>query len=114
MMVRRSAFLLVGIATLASFAAGWWAGAIAKPHAIERQVPALVPSPTVTLPANLETAAPNDETYSKTIAPFVKKYCLDCHNSDKAAGGLTLEGYMTENQARRGRKDWLAVQEILA
>ena len=30
MTVRRSALVLIGVATLASFAAGWWAGDVAK------------------------------------------------------------------------------------
>ena len=116
MMVRRSVLVLIGAATLASFAAGWWAGAIAKSKPMERNI--LTPNSTHIHPvANAtrlaETAAP-DDTYQTKILPFVKKFCLDCHNADKAAGGLTLDGYQTELQARKGRKDWEAMQEQLA
>src|SRR5437773_853262 len=38
MTVRRSALVLIGVATLASFAAGWWAGAIAKSKHTQRNV----------------------------------------------------------------------------
>ncbi|HEY3787281.1 MAG TPA: DUF1592 domain-containing protein, partial [Urbifossiella sp.] len=123
MTVRRSAFVMLGIAILASFAAGWWTGALAKSQASEHapiadanrlaENPVAEETRLATNPLAEETRRA-DDTYEKKIVPFVKKYCLGCHNSDKAAGGLTLEGYQTEAQARRGRKDWLAVQEILA
>jgi hypothetical protein len=123
MTVRRSVLALVGIATLASFAAGWFAGAMAKPRHIDHGSDL---SPGCTLLVDPEryhpeqtqpvsTAAPQPEdTYEAKILPFVKKYCLDCHNSEKASGGLALDGYKTEQQARKGRKDWEAAAEQLS
>jgi hypothetical protein len=124
MMVRRSALVLIGVATMASFAAGWWAGALAKPKPVERPPLAPVPAhdfdktpPTPTPHAAdgsfVSAAAPKDDTYETKIVPFMKKYCLDCHNADKASGGLAMDGYKTEAQARKGRKDWLAAHEQL-
>src|SRR5207249_4920765 len=57
---------------------------------------------------------PPDETFQKKILPFVNTYCMPCHNMDKAAGGLVLDGYTSEAHARRNRKDWQAVQHMLA
>ena len=59
--------------------------------------------------------APPDETTFKTkILPFLQKYCIDCHKGDKPGGGLSLDGYTTEAQARKARKDWGAMQHALA
>jgi len=121
MSVRRSALILIGIATVASFAAGWFAGAVAKTKPVERAPLAPTPEPATTPTATptpsptqfVSAAAPKDDTYETKILPFVKKYCLDCHNADKAGGGLALDGYKTEQLARKGRKDWMAMQEQL-
>jgi hypothetical protein len=39
---------------------------------------------------------------------------LECHNGNKSAGGLTLEGYVSAAHARKNRKDWAAVQHVLS
>ena len=112
MSVRRSAIVLIGVATMASFAAGWLAGAMVKPkieHKPEATLAAATVPPEATQP--VVAAAPKDDTYETKILPFIKKYCIDCHNADKAGGGLALDGYKTEQLARRGRKDWMAMQE---
>ncbi len=125
MTVRRSALVLISVATLASFAAGWWTGDIAKTKPVVRS---LTSFPSADFPAQdpvahatrladtVSTTAPPvvDDTFDKKILPFVKKYCLDCHNADKAAGGLALDSYKTEAQAKKGRKDWEAAAEQLA
>jgi len=66
--------------------------------------------PVVTVAA----AAPDDTTFQSKILPFLKKYCIDCHKGDKAGGGLQLDGYTSEAQARKARKDWGAMQHVLA
>src|SRR5437762_2276612 len=55
-----------------------------------------------------------DPAFKAKVLPFIKKYCLDCHSGEKAKGGLTLEGYTSEAHARKDRKNWLAVQHVLA
>jgi len=55
-----------------------------------------------------------DPAFKAKVLPFIKKYCLDCHSGDKAKGGLTLEGYVSEAHARKDRKNWLAVQHVIA
>ncbi|MBN9122741.1 MAG: DUF1592 domain-containing protein [Planctomycetes bacterium] len=55
-----------------------------------------------------------DPAFKAKVLPFIKKYCLDCHSGEKAKGGLTLEGYVSEAHARKDRKNWLAVQHVTA
>ena len=43
-------------------------------------------------------------TYSKDVAPFLKKYCVDCHNSNKAKAGFDLETYDSlVGEGKKGR-----------
>jgi hypothetical protein len=109
-MASRPALVVLGAATLASFAAGWWAGLAAKPRPAAD--PPGAPTSANTRPASA-SAAP-DDTFQTTILPFLKTYCLECHNGSKAAGGLTLDGYQSELHARKNRKDWVTVQHLLA
>ena len=132
-MLRRSALSVVCVATLASFAAGWWAGAGAKPRPVaateaaattpvalpHARPPAPLPEPEAvaepTVPvAAVVAAPPDDPTFRDKILPFVRKYCLDCHNADKAAGGLTLDEYQSEAHARKDRRTWAGVQHAVA
>jgi hypothetical protein len=117
MLMCRSLLAFLSLATVASFAAGWFVAAAAKPTPIQRA--SLAPAPDAPTPLSpspglkqfVTAAAPKDDTYEKKILPFVKKYCIDCHNADKAGGGLAIDGYKTEQLARKGRKDWMAMQE---
>ncbi|MDB5311875.1 MAG: hypothetical protein JWO38_6077 [Gemmataceae bacterium] len=118
-MALRPALIAIGAATIASFAAGWWTGLAAKSHPETRPAALLAPPPSLrpAQPVSALTAsatAPDDPTFKQKILPFLQKYCVDCHNADKASGGLTLDGYQTETQARKNRKDWAAVQHVLA
>jgi hypothetical protein len=117
-MVRRRALFLVGLATVASFATGWWAGLSAKSRPASTEVsvsPSAEPTPASTVPAPPSLAAPaEDPTFQKQILPFLQTYCLGCHNGTKAAGGLTLEGYQNEAHARKDRKTWDTVEHALA
>jgi mono/diheme cytochrome c family protein len=83
---------------------------------IARDTPTTSTLPTQNTPVqNVDPAPPaEDATFKTKIVPFLKKYCLDCHNSDKAAGGLTLDGYQSEAHARKDRKSWIAVEHVLA
>jgi hypothetical protein len=100
----RPALIALGVATLASFAAGWFTGdrprftAIATAAETEPQQPA--------------KAA--DTTFKDKILPFTTTYCLPCHNDDKPKAGLSLTAQKTEADARKNRKDWGAIQHALA
>ncbi len=103
-MVLRPALLLTGLVTAASLAGVWYSvGSKARAQ------PVPVAKPTATQPTKAA-----DATFQTKILPFLKKYCLECHNADKAAGGLTLDGYQSEEHARKNRKDWGAVQHVMS
>ncbi|MCE9561639.1 MAG: DUF1592 domain-containing protein [Planctomycetes bacterium] len=65
-------------------------------------------------PAMPIAVAPPDDSFDTKILPFLKKYCIDCHKGDKPGGGLRLDGFTTEALARKARKDWGAMQHVLA
>jgi hypothetical protein len=46
-------------------------------------------------------------SYSKDVAPFLKKYCADCHNNNKAKAGYDLDSY--DSLIKEGRKGRTAV-----
>ncbi len=55
-----------------------------------------------------------DPAFKAKVVPFLQKYCVECHSGNTPKGGLTLEGYTSEAHARKDRKNWLAVQHIIA
>src|SRR5262249_37518471 len=55
-----------------------------------------------------------DDTFQTKIQPFLQKYCLDCHKGEKPKGDLSLDVYLSEAHARKDRKNWAAVQHVLA
>ncbi|MCI0700388.1 MAG: DUF1592 domain-containing protein, partial [Planctomycetia bacterium] len=116
-MALRPALALIGAATVASFALGWVVGLTNKPMAAS----ATAPPPPETLEPNTPAqptaqpaTQPEDPTFKTKVLPFVKKYCLDCHSGEKAKGGLMLDAYMNEAHARKDRKNWGAVQHVIA
>ncbi|MBA4064201.1 MAG: hypothetical protein C0501_10895 [Isosphaera sp.] len=115
-MASRPALVLIGSATAAAacLAVGWWAlsGSRRSPAA-EPATPVLPGQPVPAAPVAAK-APPEDPTFRTKVLPLLKKYCLACHNADKAAGGLQLDGYTSEAHARKNRKDWGAVQHALA
>jgi WD40 repeat protein len=47
----------------------------------------------VMLPLARRAAAQQPPSYARQVKPFLAKYCLECHSSDKTKGGLNLETY---------------------
>jgi hypothetical protein len=112
----RPVLCVLGLATAASFATGWFVAVSAKTRPTANTAVAAEPAPPVP-PAEaqpISTAAPDDPTFKTKILPFLQKYCLECHNAKKSAGGLTLEGYQSEAHARKDRKTWASVEHVLA
>jgi hypothetical protein len=72
------------------------------------------PNTQPTQPIAVPPPMPEDPNFRAKVLPFIKKYCLDCHSGERAKGGLTLEGYISEAHARKDRKNWLAVQHVIA
>jgi hypothetical protein len=97
LMVRRRARFLIGTAAAVSLAATWWA--TARPVVADDP-----PSP----------APPAKDEFVEKIVPFVNKYCMPCHDLDKAAGGLSLDAFRSTDHARKDRKTWANVAHALA
>src|SRR5437764_120850 len=110
-MALRPALALLGAAILASFAAGWLIAVNAKPKSA---VASTTDTPNTSADQPKVPAAAEDPTFKTKVLPFLQKYCVECHSGDKPKGGLTLEGYATEAHARKDRKNWLAVQHVIA
>ncbi len=113
-MVRIVAASVVGTATLASFAGGFWYALASRAVPAPEAAAAQPTPPAPAAPPMVAPAAKEDPTFKEKILPFLNKYCNDCHNADKASGGLILDGYQSEAHARKNRKDWGAVQHAIA
>ncbi|MFO0953175.1 MAG: DUF1592 domain-containing protein [Isosphaeraceae bacterium] len=50
-------------------------------------------------------------SFSADVAPFLKKYCVDCHGGAKPKADLNLASYDGEESVLRGRKVWARVAE---
>jgi hypothetical protein len=64
----------------------------------------------------IAAANPNsdpDRTFEQKIKPFLNQYCNSCHNSDKSAGGVSLDIYISEAHARKDRKVWEEIQKVV-
>ncbi|CAN5325358.1 DUF1592 domain-containing protein [soil metagenome] len=55
-----------------------------------------------------------DPLFNDKIKPFLNTYCNSCHNSDKSAGGLALDVYLSDAHARKDHKTWEEVQRIVS
>jgi hypothetical protein len=108
-MALRPALILLGAATAAGLGAVWTTG-FATVSAVAHPAE---PQPAQNTPTAARGPA-EDATFKDKILPFITKYCVDCHKGDKPGGGMTLEGYTSELQARKNRKDWGAIQHVLA
>lgn len=102
-MALRTALILCVVTAAACFAAGWGTVLTAK----DQPILAAGEKPSAA------AAAPDDAIFQTKILPFLQTYCFECHNANKAAGGLTLEGFQSEAHARKDRKTWATVQHVL-
>jgi len=113
----RTALVLVGVAVAGSGASAWLVATVAEPNPVSAGP--MPPAPVPTAANRVDAPAPpgkpaEDATFTTKVLPLINKYCLECHNGEKAKGGLTLEGYVSEAHARKDRKNWLAIQHVIA
>ncbi|MBY0457484.1 MAG: DUF1592 domain-containing protein, partial [Gemmataceae bacterium] len=115
MVLRPVLFGLFGLATAGMFAGGWL---LARQFATTPQPVAAVgpvdPAEQSPEQTPARPVAEADPTYKDKVLPFLQKYCFDCHKGEKAKGGLALDGYVDEAKARKDRKNWLAIQHVIA
>ena len=55
---------------------------------------------------SVEPKKPTVDVFREHVAPFMKKYCYDCHSGDEAEAGLQLEMYTNEESILAERKRW--------
>jgi hypothetical protein len=58
---------------------------------------------------SLARATGDAPSYAKDVKPFLTKYCMDCHNNDKAKSGYSVE--TLDRLMKMGRKGALVVPE---
>ncbi len=46
------------------------------------------------------------ESVTESIVPFLKSYCLDCHNTEQAEAKLDLSGFKTASDIAAGHQTW--------
>lgn len=56
-------------------------------------------------------AAPPEEEFSKEIRPIMKKFCYECHNSEKLKGDLNLAAFETLDQVIAVPEIWVTALE---
>ncbi|HLQ47203.1 MAG TPA: DUF1587 domain-containing protein, partial [Planctomycetaceae bacterium] len=60
-----------------------------------------------------QLAAAKPDTYQQQIAPFVQKYCVECHGAETSEGGIALHTFDSEGSVQKSRKVWEKVLPML-
>lgn len=63
--------------------------------------------------AVVSTVKQEVDHFADKIRPFMKTYCITCHNDNKLSGGMSLEPFTDQAAAMKDRKIWAAVAEVL-
>ena len=88
-----------------------WAGPAVV---VAESVPSLVPSelvPSEPVPSDLE--AVGTVTFESHVAPFIKRYCTDCHGKKKPKAQMNLGAYKDTLSVIKDRKVWEKVLEAI-
>jgi hypothetical protein len=96
----RIAYLIVGSAMISGMTVCW--------------MTQLAASSNTTLSETTTATEGADDVFQTRIKLFLKQYCLDCHSGAKAKAGLALDVYLNESHARKDRKNWGAIQHVIA
>jgi hypothetical protein len=63
--------------------------------------------------AEVEAWPAIEQQYSETVQSLLKRFCLDCHSTEKREGELDLERFQRLSDLRQGASTWLKVAEML-
>ena len=63
--------------------------------------------------ADVPTLDQSAKDFTAVAQPLLKKYCLDCHSTEKTEGELDLERFDGLNDVRKATAVWLKVAEML-
>ena len=58
------------------------------------------------LSAQAAALSQGDETFTKSVLPILKEFCITCHSAEKQKGDLDLERFQTLEQIRRDPTVW--------
>ena len=53
------------------------------------------------------------QDYHKAIVPLLKRYCLNCHSTEKQKGELDLERFSNMRAVRTAPRAWIKVVEMM-
>ncbi|SVB73274.1 uncharacterized protein METZ01_LOCUS226128, partial [marine metagenome] len=53
------------------------------------------------------------QDYHKAIVPLLKRYCLNCHSTEKQKGELDLERFSNMRAVRTAPRVWIKVVEMM-
>ena len=81
------------------FHADWFQGATVGPRCVLDSL--LIFAWAICLPASVLAQDQAKEKVGVDRRLFLQQHCLDCHNQDERAGGLSLEGVSTEHVSAR-------------
>ncbi|MCE9532659.1 MAG: DUF1592 domain-containing protein [Planctomycetes bacterium] len=59
------------------------------------------------------TAVSDAKLFQEKILPFLKTYCLNCHNDGKNSGEVSFTKFTDQGAAMKDRKLWAAVAEVV-
>ncbi|TWU07987.1 DUF1592 domain-containing protein [Stieleria varia] len=51
--------------------------------------------------------------FAKTIAPFLTKYCVDCHSEGSAEGGIVLDRYTDSANVQTDYQQWERIDRLI-
>lgn len=55
-----------------------------------------------------------ESTYADTLAPFLKRHCVECHGAEKPKGGVRFDGPMPDLIDVKLAEQWLAAKRMMA
>jgi len=86
-----------------------------KPAFASPSAPSVVEVPNKQDPSLLAAATGVDHArhFTEKIHPFLKTYCLTCHNDTKMSGGMSLEKFKDQAAAMKDRKIWGAAADVV-
>jgi len=55
-----------------------------------------------------------ESTYADTLAPFLKRHCVECHGAEKSKGGVRFDGPMPDLIDVKLAEQWLTAKRMMA
>ncbi len=104
--------LLVAALALAVRDGGWGRPSAVAEEPNAKQATAKQTNATQTNTAKND-AAQAQAFFQQEIAPFLARYCADCHSGDDGMAGVTVDRYTKASQVQEHRKEWEKMLRML-